>query len=167
MSVRCAICVASMSTLLVSVATAEELENAGNSGVRFPTCSQSMIVGPKWQAVFDGGASTYGISFSCPISISSNGALTPGNCTMSNALGNVTVTQAPSGTLIIDRACHVTGSITYTTTFQNNINSYQMLVSLSRSIDGSRLAGFSQTCSSGICNANEFFIYPFEMNATQ
>jgi hypothetical protein len=156
--------------LLISAARAAESERAIGPAIRFPACSQSMIVGLKWQAVFVGvipAPYSTGVNFSCPISIAANGSLTPGNCTISNALVGLTVTQPPSGVLTIDRACHVIGSITYVTTYGGNTASYQMLVSLSRSIDGSRLSGFSQTCASGICNAGEYFVFPFEMIAGQ
>ena len=149
----------------LSAAFAQQPAPSPDAALKFPACSQSMLVGPKWQAVFP-GVYTPGfgwVNFSCPISISSNGSVTPGSCTVATALSNLTVTQPPSGTLTIDRTCNVVGSISYTA----NEGVFQMQVSLARSINGSRLSGFSKTCYAGICNAGKYFVYPFEMVAGQ
>jgi hypothetical protein len=126
---------------------------------RLPACSQSMIVG-TWQALFAPGVSNpiapgFPVypNFACPVSVASNGTLTTGNCTLSD---NFTLTKQPSGSLTIDRTCHVVGSIAYTVCVQNGPcsaqNDYvvQTSVSLWRSDDGSRLSGFqSWSCSVG------------------
>jgi hypothetical protein len=119
-----------------------------------------MIVG-TWQALFAPGPSNplapgfpiYPI-FACPVSISTDGSLGTGDCTLND---NFTLTQQPSGKLTIDRTCHVVGSITYSICYQINgacsaQNDYviQTSVSLWRSRDGSRLSGFqSWSCSIG------------------
>ena len=92
--------------------------------------------------------------FACPVSISNDGSLGTGDCTLND---NFTLTQQPSGKLTIDRTCHVIGSITYS--ICNQINgacsaqsdyAIQTSVSLWRSRDGSRLSGFqSWSCSIG------------------
>ena len=70
-------------------------------------CSQSMIVG-TWQALFSPGVSNpiapgFPIypNFACPVSISTDGSLTA-RCTLAE---NFKLTQQPSGTLTIGRAC--------------------------------------------------------------
>jgi hypothetical protein len=127
---------------------------------KLPACSQSMIVG-TWQALFVPGPSNplapgfpiYPI-FACPVSISTDGSLGTGDCTLNDYF---MLTQQPSGQLTIDRTCHVVGSITYSICNQINgacsaQNDYviQTSVSLWRSRDGSRLSGFhSWSCSIG------------------
>jgi hypothetical protein len=127
---------------------------------KLPACSQSMIVG-TWQALFAPGVSNpiapgFPIypNFACPVSISANGSLTTGNCTLND---NFMLTQQPSGSLTIDRTCHAVGPIDYTVCMQNNgpcsMQSDYVVhttVSLWRSSDGSRLSGFqSWNCSVG------------------
>jgi hypothetical protein len=126
---------------------------------KVPACSQSMIVG-TWQALFAPGASNpiapgFPVypSFACPVGISANGTLTTGKCTLTD---NFTLTRQPSGSLTIDRTCHVIGSIAYAVCIQNGPCSaqsdyvVQTTVSLWRSTDGSRLSGFqSWSCSVG------------------
>jgi hypothetical protein len=51
---------------------------------------------------FGGGAS-------CPISIALNGSISSGACTFQTDVFTVSI----SGTLTIDRACHVVGSMTF------------------------------------------------------
>ena len=75
--------------------------------MKFPTCSQSSIE-REWLANFYLALVNHG--FSCPIGISSDGMLSFGNCATAK---NVTIARPPSGTLTIDRTCHVVGSITY------------------------------------------------------
>jgi hypothetical protein len=85
----------------LSAAFAQQPAPSPDAALKFPACSQSMLVGPKWEAVFP-GVYTPGfgwVNFSCPISFSSNGSVTPGSCTVATALNNLTVTQPPSGTL--------------------------------------------------------------------
>ncbi len=127
---------------------------------KLPACSQSMIVG-TWQVLFAPGVSNpiapgFPIypNFACPVSISTNGSLTTGNCILND---NFMLTQQPSGSLTIDRTCHVVGSIAYMVCIQNNGSCspqsdyvVQTSVSLWRSSDGSRLSGFqSWSCSVG------------------
>jgi hypothetical protein len=141
--------------------SASHAQTPTNPGPRLPPCSQSMIVG-TWQALFVPGPSNplapgfpiYPI-FACPVSISTDGSLGTGDCTLND---NFTLTQQPSGKLTIDRTCHVVGSITYSICNQINgacsaQNDYviQTSVSLWRSRDGSRLSGFqSWSCSIGV-----------------
>jgi hypothetical protein len=117
-------------------------------GVKLPVCCQRMIAG-SWQAVF--GNSFLGVTLVCSLNISSAGVISNSLCNIGTyPFGSQTVTQPPSGTLTIDRACHVTGSIDYivcsgspcgnpgaSTTVQNQ-------ASLWRSRDGTRLSGFPQ-----------------------
>src|ERR1700724_3258555 len=103
---RAVVSVASVFFLL-SAALAQQPAQTANSGMELPTCSQFMIKG-SWQANFYLAQVNHG--FFCPIGISSDGTLSFGNCTTAK---NVTITRPPSGTLKIDRTCHVVGSITY------------------------------------------------------
>jgi hypothetical protein len=73
--------------------------------------------------------------------------------------------QPPSGTLTIDRSCHVTGTINYTFCQSAPCSSgysLQTLPSLWRSGDGSRLSGFSQLTYLPCCN---YVVWPSEMIA--
>jgi hypothetical protein len=79
-------------------------------------CTQSMIVG-TWQALFSPGVSNpiapgFPIypNFACAVTISTDGSLTA-RCTLAE---NFKLTQQPSGTLAVERTCHVIGSIAYT-----------------------------------------------------
>jgi hypothetical protein len=135
---------------------------------RLPPCSQSMIVG-TWQAVFSqfGAIALHeNLGFACPIVIATNGTLTPGSCLVS---AHQSLIKPPTGTLTIDRACHVVGSIAYT--FENATGvtlPVQLSVSLWRSADGSRLTGnvtVSPTCGSSPCVNN--YVSPFELVAAQ
>jgi hypothetical protein len=137
----------------LSSAVAQQRATTSQLAPKLPACSQSMLVG-TWQAVFNGGLG-YGSNFVCPISISSSGTLTAGTCTF---FSGATATQLPSGSLIIDRACHVTGFINYT----YESNPIQLSVSLWRSADGSRLSGFSELCGVS-CATNPEYAIPFEM----
>jgi hypothetical protein len=136
----------------LSSAVAQQATTTPQFAPRLPACSQSMLVG-TWQAVFNTGGGYYQ-NFVCPISISSSGTLTAGTCRF---FAGITATQLPSGSLIIDRACHVTGLINYTIS-----NPYQLSVSLWRSADGSRLSGFSEFCGAP-CATNPGNAIPFEM----
>jgi hypothetical protein len=84
----------------------------------------------------------------------------------------ITVSPAPSGTLMIDKACHVVGSITfgYCNPGRSCVNTWQMSVSLWRSVDGSRLTG-TQVLTCPKCRSLEnsavTWVYPFEMVASQ
>jgi hypothetical protein len=122
-------------------------------------CSQSMIAG-TWQALFSPGVSNpiapgFPIypNFACAVSISKDGLLA-GNCTLAD---NFKLTQQPSGTLTVDRACRVIGTIAYhvcdpingACSTQSDY-AVRTSVSLWRSRDGSRLSGFqSWSCSVG------------------
>jgi hypothetical protein len=125
---------------------------SAQTGGALPLCSQRMLVG-TWQAVFNTGAGFYQ-NFVCPVSISSNGTLAAGTCTF---FANVTASELPSGSLLIDRSCLVTGLINYTTS-----NPSQLSVSLWRSADGSRLSGFAEICVAP-CSINPGNAIPFEM----
>ena len=149
----------------VTAAVAEEPETTAKLGPKLHACSQSMIVG-TWQAVF-WPASTRG--FACPISIADNGTLTPGTCTLPDS--NFTLTQVPSGSMTIDRACHVVGSIAYTFCDPpysgSSCQTYQQSVSLWRSSDGSRLSGFQHSSCLNCIGGPLYFVYPFELIAGQ
>jgi hypothetical protein len=72
-----------------------------------------MIVG-TWQTVFAQFAVNPlqgNLGFACPLVIAGNGTLTPGECVLS---ASQSIISPPSGTLTIDRACHVIGTISYT-----------------------------------------------------
>jgi hypothetical protein len=133
---------------------------SGQPASKVPVCSQSMIVG-TWQALFAPGVSNplapgFPIypNFACAVNISPGGSLTTGNCTLND---NFALTEQVSGELMIDRMCHVIGSITYSICNRNigacaaqNDYLIQTSVSLWRSRDGSRLTGFqSWSCSIG------------------
>jgi hypothetical protein len=135
---------------------------------RLPPCSQSMIVG-TWQAVFSqfGAIALHeNLGFACPIVIATNGSLTPGSCIVAAHQSLIT---PPTGTLTIDRACHVVGSMAYT--FENATGvtlPVQLSVSLWRSADGSRLTGnvtVNPTCGTSRCVNN--YVSPFELVAAE
>jgi hypothetical protein len=133
---------------------------SGQPASKAPVCSQSMIVG-TWQALFAPGVSNplapgFPIypNFTCSLNIAPSGSLTASNRTLNDSF---MLTEQASGELMIDRVCHVIGSITYSICNRNNgacaaQNDYliQTSVSLWRSRDGSRLTGFqSWSCSIG------------------
>jgi hypothetical protein len=135
---------------------------------KVPACSQSMIVG-TWQAVFSQLAVNPlqgNLGFACPIGIAPNGTLTPGDCILS---ASQAIIAPVSGTLTIDRTCHVVGSITYTLKNAMGVTlPVQLSVSAWRSADGSRLSGHvavNLTCGSSPCVNN--YISPFELVAGQ
>lgn len=136
---------------------------AAHSGVEFPACSQSLING-TWQANFYLAQVNHG--FSCAIDVSSDGTLSFGNCTTAKS---VTITKPPSGTLKIDRSCHVTGSITYDfSDDQWGGGPAQESLSLWRSLDGSRLSGNRHfVCCDGIGAIPQDWVVPFELVAGQ
>jgi hypothetical protein len=124
---------------------------------RLPICSQSMIVG-TWQAVFSQfavNALQSNLGFACPLTIAANGALTSGNCLVS---ASQAIMNPPSGTLTIDRACHVIGAISYAIKDAMGVTlPVQLSVSAWRSADGSRLSGnatVNLTCGSSPCLNN-------------
>jgi len=147
----------------LSAAFAQQSAQTANSGVQLPTCSQSMITG-IWQANFYLAQVNHG--FSCPIGVSSDGKLSFGNCTTAK---NMTITQAPSGTLKIDQTCHVVGSITYDfSDDQWGGGTAQESLSLWRSLDGSRLSGTRHfVCCNGIGAIPQDWVVPFELIAGQ
>jgi hypothetical protein len=65
-----------LSGLLVSMAFAQQPDSTADRGVKFPTCTPSMIVG-TWQGAFAYGTPFYGTAqnngFSCPLNIAANG----------------------------------------------------------------------------------------------
>jgi hypothetical protein len=133
----------------LSVAVAPPAALAQAQGVKLPNCTQSMIVGP-WHAVLNQNNYVQqfnGTSFACAITIAADGTITPTNCTL---LPGMTFIELPSGKLTIDRACHVTGSISYNTCMSSTAGggacgvSVQLSISAWRSVDGSRLTGFQQ-----------------------
>jgi hypothetical protein len=121
-----------------------------------------MIVG-TWQAVFSqfGAIALHeNLGFACPIVIATNGTLTPGSCLVS---AHQSLTKPPIGTLNIDRACHVVGSIAYTLQ-----NAAGVTLPVQLSADGSRLTGnvtVSPTCGSSPCVNN--YVSPFELAAAE
>jgi hypothetical protein len=128
--------------LLAPAALAQQPQH---SGVRLPNSTQSMIEG-TWHAVLNKNntASLGAITnFACTFSIAADGTITPTNCTL---LPGMTFIELPSGKLTINKACHVTGAMSYNTCFfpdQCGI-SVQLSISAWRSADGSRLTGFQQ-----------------------
>jgi hypothetical protein len=144
-------------TLGVVSALAQQPATTPQLAPRLPTCSQPMIVG-TWQAVFAQFAvnpSQGNLGFACPINIAGNGALTPGNCTVS---ASETIVAPPSGSLTTDRACHVVGTISFTIKNAMGVTlPTQLSVSVWRSADGSRLTGnatVNLTCGSSPCLNN-------------
>jgi hypothetical protein len=118
-------------TYLLSIATAL------SAGVKLPTCSQSMLEG-TWQVYF-----TFG--FVCPVAIASHGSVSSGTCSIPPST-TFSLPQPPSGLLTIDRSCHVTGTISYSYLDPDNgwgppAVSLQLIMTLWRSADGSRLSG--------------------------
>ena len=149
-----------LSGLLVSATSAQQPETA-KPVVKFPPCAQSMIVG-TWEAVFTSVAPLTFRVFACPIGIGATGTLAAGNCTTPDTAMTVT---PPTGTLTIDRACHVTGTISYVVTERpSSYSSYtaQISVSLWRSIDGSKLSGSQRWTVRG-----SSYVFPFELIAGQ
>jgi hypothetical protein len=161
-----------LSGLLVSMAFAQQPDSTADRGVKLPTCTPSMIVG-TWQGAFAYGTPFYGTAqnngFSCPLNIAADGTVTSGACIVGS---EITVSPAPSGILMIDKACHVVGSITfgYCNPGRSCVNTWQMSVSLWRSVDGSRLTG-TQVLTCPKCRSTEnsavTWVYPFEMVASQ
>jgi hypothetical protein len=95
------------STLLgLSSAFAQQPTATALSAPKLAACTQSMITGKPWQTLlpWGGGVGTY---ISCPITIATNGSITPGNCLLQPGFGTA-FTQLPSGSLLIDRSCDVT-----------------------------------------------------------
>jgi hypothetical protein len=131
---------------------------------KVPACSQSMIVGTFNQLAVNPLQGNLG--FACPISIGANGTLAPGDCILS---ASQSIIAPVSGTLTIDRTCHVVGSITYTLKNAMGVTlPVQLSVSAWRSADGSRLSGHvtvNLTCGSAPCLNN--YISPFELVASQ
>jgi hypothetical protein len=130
-------------------ATAALAQQPQHSGVRLPNCTQSMIAG-TWHAVLN--QNNFAVhqdstAFACAITVAADGTIAPTNCTL---LPGMTFIEPPSGKLTIDRACHVTGSISYNTcaiasgTGGECGVSVQLSISAWRSADGSRLTGFQQ-----------------------
>src|ERR1700693_3577432 len=130
-----------LSGLLVSMVFAQQPDSTADRGVKFPTCTPSMIVG-TWQGVFAYGTPFYGTAqnngFSCPLNVAANGTVTSGPCILGSAMS---VSPVPSGVLTIDNKCHVAGSLTfgYCNPGRSCVGGWQMSVSLWRSADGSRL----------------------------
>jgi hypothetical protein len=160
--------IASTIWMVLGAAAAFAQQPAPQPASRLPTCTQSMIIGTS-QAVFTQFAVNLlqgNLGFACPINIGGNGALTPGNCTVS---ASETIVSPPSGTLTIDRACHVIGTISFTIKNAMGVNlPTQLSVSVWRSADGSRLSGnatVNLTCGSSPCLNN--YISPFELVAGQ
>jgi hypothetical protein len=164
--VRAVLSVASI-FLGLSAAVAQQPAITSPSAPKLPVCSPSMIAG-RWQAVFTASWVSPGY-FSCAISVSPNGSLTASNCLP----GGYSFSQLPSGTLTIDRTCHVTGTMTYSVCINGCAfpsTSFQILPSLWRSIDGSRLSGYYNVVSgaSNVCSGEGpcALILPFEMIAS-
>jgi hypothetical protein len=161
-----------LSNLSASMAFAQTTGPTASPGMKLPACTPSMIVG-TWQAAFGYGTPFYGTAqnngFACPLNIAANGTVTSGPCILGSGM---TVSPAPSGTLAIDKACHVVGSITfgYCNPGRSCVNSWQMSVSLWRSVDGSRLTGTQVlTCPKckGDADPAVTWVSPFEMVAGQ
>jgi hypothetical protein len=145
-----------------SVAVAQQPALPLLSKSKLAACTQSMIAG-TWQAVFNSFVPN--TVFACPITISTNGTVTPGTCTFGPPELPYVLVQPPSGTLTIDRACHVTGSISYSfssSSLPNNISA-ALVPSLWRSADGSRLTGTQSV--TGTCGPTCTFpnFYTFEL----
>jgi hypothetical protein len=133
------------------------LEGTGNCSASCNASSHRTGVDLGWMPlsrdVFCNGAGL-GLSTLSQGKIFSADGLLTGNCTLAE---NFKLTQQPSGTLTVDRACHVVGTIAYTVCDPiNGACSKQSdyvvraSVSLWRSGDGSRLSGFqSWSCSVG------------------
>jgi hypothetical protein len=103
----------------------------------------------------------------CPVSIAANGAVAAGNCVVSPGMG-ITILHPPAGTLTIDRSCHVTGSIAFDVCIGDCTNhdySVQIMPSLWRSGDGTRLSGTGLIACTGDCSGS--FINPLELVAGQ
>lgn len=133
---------------------------ASTSFAQSSPCSQPMLIG-KW-LFSPPGLGTEG--FACPISIGATGTISSsGSCTLSPGWSTV---QPPSGILSISSTCHVTGSISYsycstsphTTCSASTINVTEA-VKLWRSLDGSRLTGYSILSYAG----QAFSVGPFEI----
>ena len=158
--------------LLISVALAQQPAQTGSPGVKLPACSPAMIIG-TWQAAFGYGTPLYGTAqnngFSCPLNVATDGTITSGTCILGSG---ITVSPVPSGTVTIDRSCHVAGSITfgYCNPGRSCVNHWQMSVSLWRSADGSRLTG-TQVLTCPKCKSVQdqavTWVSPFEMIAGQ
>ena len=95
-----------------------------------------MIVG-TWHVLFAG-------TFYCPLNVSLNGSITPGNCS-APASPTATIQRPPTGVLSIDSSCHITGTMSYTyfdpVLFSPQPVTWNLTLILFRSTDGSRLSG--------------------------
>ena len=155
-------------TLLLLGSSAFAQQPTAQPPLMLPTCTPSMIAG-TWHAAFGYGTPVYGTAqnngFACPLTIAPNGTINSGACIVGSTM---TVSSPPSGTLTIDRSCHVVGLITfgYCNPGRSCINSWEMSVSLWRSADGSRLTGTQvlrcPKCRS-IHDPATTWVSPFEM----
>ena len=100
-------------TLLLLGSSAFAQQPTAQPPLMLPTCTPSMIVG-TWHAAFGYGTPVYGTAqnngFACPLTIAPNGTINSGACIVGSTM---TVSSPPSGTLTIDRSCHVVGLITF------------------------------------------------------
>jgi hypothetical protein len=89
------------------------LSAAAQAANAAPACSQSMITGKTWQALF---FHPIGLAyFACPVSISSNGTLTPGSCTFPSGMS---APQPPSGTSGFSQLTYLLKSDEFTSVLQ-------------------------------------------------
>src|SRR5215831_17748233 len=91
-------------------------EALAQPGIKLPKCKQSMIEG-TWQTYFNalnGGYDTEEgllMNFVCAVKIAADGTVTTNSCPTFPSFE--AVIELPSGKVIIDSDCYVTGSISY------------------------------------------------------
>jgi hypothetical protein len=142
------------------LAVSDILLSASGAVAQSYPCAEPMIVG-NWMT----GALGWG-GVICQMNIGTNGALTSSNCVFVSPPNKLPV--PPRGTLTIDSACHVHGTVSYTHTWtgqcydaNGNLVDYtdtaveMISPQLWRSLDGSRLVNQSTTNST--CSSNETF----------
>jgi hypothetical protein len=149
--IRCVLCSVS---LLASI----------NFAQAFP-CAQSMIAG-KWifTTIFRVASFTNPVGIACPIAIAPDGKTsTSGSCTAQP----MTLLTSPSGKLLIDSSCKVTGPISWTAcnpAFCTSTNTVvTAAVQLWRSFDGDRLSGFTSRSEAGGGSVFDIEVGPFEL----
>lgn len=127
-------------------------------------CAGSVLNG-NWELVEN--------DLACPIKILNGTLTTAGSCAAMYSLNSlptspVTAAKLPSGNLLIDAACHATGSFTFqffATCYGNPPTTVVVTVTKSTeywlSLDGSRLSGYATGLLSDTCNGKSYSISTF------
>jgi hypothetical protein len=111
------------------------------AGLPPPVCSMGMIKG-EWALIYQIGTHA-GETLGCHVSISAGGAFHSLTCAMGGP--EITLTANPTGSLLIDTKCHITGNLSLTTTCPScmPINYTITNVDALLSRDASRIQGYT------------------------